>query len=355
MHVELSPARRWGRLLLLGGCLVIALGIFGVEPAGAQRATLDIPPRLQWNANYGYCGETSFISAGLCYGQFCGQYVARGVASPGMPQSKSDSQLLLGVNDLATAKKMRLVAEGWDAPSGKTGADFLVWVKNHVFAGHPVVIGVFTNEFLFYNDRNKNAGDPDYDHIVPVVAMNFVERQAPASGVFSASDWIAFSDNGLWGSSSHTPYRFQYGLNSFRKTRSEANSPNGSVYSLKVRGNYGVAITGVADTNGDTIPVRLATSVNYERPSMKNGSNNPPTAMKLQITATVSLPNKQLSYNLYRYDKFDDVPTSRFNANASKAAQVWHIGPRSSSKYSVTMTISSDETAVFRAVRASAP
>ena len=32
---------------------------------------LDIPPRFQWNANNGYCGETAFISVGLYYGQYC--------------------------------------------------------------------------------------------------------------------------------------------------------------------------------------------------------------------------------------------------------------------------------------------
>lgn len=32
---------------------------------------LDIPPRYQWNANNGYCGEVSFISVGLYYGQYC--------------------------------------------------------------------------------------------------------------------------------------------------------------------------------------------------------------------------------------------------------------------------------------------
>jgi len=29
---------------------------------------LDIPPRYQWNANNGYCGEVAFISVGLYYG-----------------------------------------------------------------------------------------------------------------------------------------------------------------------------------------------------------------------------------------------------------------------------------------------
>jgi hypothetical protein len=37
----------------------------------------DIPPRLQWNHNAGYCGEVSLISAGLYYGQYISQYDAR--------------------------------------------------------------------------------------------------------------------------------------------------------------------------------------------------------------------------------------------------------------------------------------
>ena len=72
--------------------------------------TIEIPPRHQWNANYGYCGETCFISAGMYYGQYCSQYTARHLASPDLPQNDVDSQLLLGVNDIRTARKMRLEA-----------------------------------------------------------------------------------------------------------------------------------------------------------------------------------------------------------------------------------------------------
>ena len=34
----------------------------------------DIPLRIQWDANSGYCGEVSMISAGLYYGQYLSQY-----------------------------------------------------------------------------------------------------------------------------------------------------------------------------------------------------------------------------------------------------------------------------------------
>ncbi|ORY46796.1 hypothetical protein BCR33DRAFT_715229 [Rhizoclosmatium globosum] len=38
-------------------------------------------PRVQWGANWGYCGELSFISSGLLLGQYVSQYDARGAAT----------------------------------------------------------------------------------------------------------------------------------------------------------------------------------------------------------------------------------------------------------------------------------
>ena len=66
----------------------------------------DIPPRLQWNHNSGYCGEVSLISAGLYYGQYISQYDTRAIATQGAPQNKD--QLLLGINDQYAATQMRL-------------------------------------------------------------------------------------------------------------------------------------------------------------------------------------------------------------------------------------------------------
>ena len=104
--------------------------------------SLQIPPRLQWGANYGYCGETSFVSAGLFFGQYCSQYEARRLASPGVRQSLETSQLLLGAsgggrvsnNDELAAKSMRLRYETWHARPTETVA-FLGWVKKNVSEG----------------------------------------------------------------------------------------------------------------------------------------------------------------------------------------------------------------------------
>src|SRR5579859_6230620 len=70
-------------------------------------AAVDMPPRFQWNENFGYCGEVALISAGLFYGQYLSQYDARATASS-KPQYRSSSQLLLGVNDTHAAAGMHL-------------------------------------------------------------------------------------------------------------------------------------------------------------------------------------------------------------------------------------------------------
>lgn len=317
---------------------------------------IDLPPRLQWNANSGYCGETSFISAGLFYGQYCSQFEARSIASPGVPQSKSDSQLLLGVNDVSTAAAMRLTAIPWNTTQQTGTREFLAWTKSQLLAGYPVIIGVFTNEYRFYGTLNPNAGDPDYDHIVPVVAMGSDKPLTTFPDLDFPSDVLTFSDNGLWSPTSTPPYIFSYRFADFPKNRRQANGPRKPVYSLNNDAqNYGIAITGIVDLDGDTIPVRLETSVNSELPAMVDGSDTPPAPSSLEITATIPIPDTAVDYMVYRYDSFDDVPTSQFNANAGQAVESWYIPVKSTGKFVAKKTILSNATVIFRAVPASAP
>ena len=345
-------------LFRISGTVPIIFLLCRADPgfSAAYEREIDLPPRLQWNANYGYCGENSFISAGLFYGQYCSQYTARSLASPGVPQSRASSQLLLGVNDVSTAAAMRLKAEAWDTSREQSSNDFLIWVKEKATAGVPVIIGVFTNEYLFYKNRNPSAGDPDYDHIVPVVRIRSMQPLVPPTRNFLSTDVLSFSDNGLWSPTKVPPYTFTATFGQFLKSRRQANDPKGPVYSLKSNAqNYGIAITGVADPNSDTIPVRLTTSTNAEVPAMKNGSNIPPVPLSLKLTATVFIPDSSVPYTLYRYDNFAKVPDSNFNAHSGNAVQSWSIPPNSGNIFTVKLTILSNEVAVFRAVPFAAP
>lgn len=327
------------------------------RPAAATTYTAGsrLPPRIQWNANYGYCGETAFVSAGLYYGQYISQYDARAIASKNARQSLESSQLLLGVNDVAAAKAMHLNATAFNTAKQPTSTAFLTWVKSNVVAGSPVVIGVFANQSRFYGTANLNAGDTEYDHIVAVTGITST-RSLTGPTTYYADDVLTFNDGGLWTGTNGQPQNsFSYPFGTFATTRQRANSKTGAVYSLKSGADYGIAITGIIDLNRDTVPVRLTTSVNAETPTMIDGSNTRPAAKPVTLTITVSSLKPGTTYNLYRYSSMANVPDSTFNANAAKAAQKWTITISSGSTYTMTQTINSNEIAVYRAVPAGAP
>jgi hypothetical protein len=347
------PALARARALLAAALLVSA----GSATAGTHNAyavTNAIPPRLQWDANWGYCGEVSFLSAGLYYGQYISQYDARALASPGVPENQKDSQLLLDKSDVATAAAMHLNAVRWDTYFETSTSQFLAWVKDNVAQGYPVAIGVYMNYDRFYGDKDRNAGDPRLDHIVPVFAVSSDEPLP--SNVYDARDTLSFNDNGEWEQGGVYAYRFTYRMGAFQKSRRGANAPGGALYSIDDGGrNYGMAFTGVMDTDHDTVPVRVATSINDERPHMRNGSAERPPARPLTLTVTVSGLTPGVAYKLYRYDSLSVTPNDHFNAHAGSATKTWTIDIASGSTYTLFEPIMSDQEAIYRAVPASAP
>ena len=331
-----------------------------LQRASAAASTYSVvnplPPRIQWNANYGYCGEASFISAGLFYGQYLSQYDARAIASNNARQNLSSSQLLLGVNDVAAAKAMHLAATPFNTSTQTSTAAFLTWVKSNVIAGYPVVMGVFMNQSRFYGNKNLNAGDTEYDHIV--VATGITSRH-PLTGpaVYYADDIITFNDNGLWtGTPNGQPQNvFSCSFGTFAATRQQANATTRPVYSLNNGPDYGIAITGIIDLSRETVPVRLATSVNAESTGIVNNSTTRPAFKPVTLTVTVSGLTPGVTYNLYRYSSMAAVPDSNINANAAKAVQKRAITITSGSTYTMTQTIKSNQIVVYRAVPVGAP
>ena len=333
--------------------------------------TLNLPVRFQWFNNSGYCGETSLISAGLYYGQYISQFLAREIAAGGNPNPQSDTQLLLGLNDNIAAEMMHLNFVQW-SPIVNTN-EFLTWVKAYVLNGFPVTIGVYTNECLFYDDCTATAGQSEYDHIVPVIGIQSSQPLTPPPPVpppfpaFLETDQITFSDNGIQGPVDNPtnppnlpnpmdPYYFTYTFAGIQTNRAQANSPSGQWYSLTNDADtFAIAILGVKDLDGDTIPVRVDTNVNYEFPEIVDGSNVMPAPMPLTLTVTVTIPNTSLAYNLYRYNNLTLVPESMFNANAGHAVQQWLIPAHSGSTFVITQNIMSNEVAAYRAVSTTAP
>ncbi len=315
-----------------------------------------ITPRLQWNANSGYCGETSFISAGLHFGQYCSQYTARSIASPGVNQTDPSSQLLLGDNDTAAAASMRLQAAEFPNRFQLSTEEFLRWIKKNTLDGRIVIIGVFNNGIILEEWTRRWDGDPSYDHIVPVLGWG--SKSSLSQLRYFASDVITISDNGLYGPTGTPPeyqFRYSFRLKDFPGNRFQANKPNGPVYMLRNRPrNYGIAIEGVLDPGKVTIPVRLTSSLDHE-PDMPHHSNVPPAPVPLTLTATVTLPNSAVAYKLYRYDNFTKVPTANFNALADQAVESWDIPANSGPTATVTIETLTDQRVIFRAVPVDAP
>jgi hypothetical protein len=316
-------------------CLGVALGV-GVIPSVAQ----PIEPRLQWNANFGYCGETSFISAGMRFGQYTSQWTARSLASPQVPQTQGSSQLLLGNNDLAAARRMRLDAVAFDTGNRDTPARFLAWVKNRFVRGDVVIVGVNNNVRILGEPIPGQIGS--YDHIVPVLGI----------GESAPSDTITISDNGLHNVGPNYPFRYTYRFADFPLSRRAANMWGGPIYSLALGSHhYGTAVTGIVDPNGETIPVSLTSSSDGEGLQNQSRLVAPPPASRIRLTAHVRIPDVTRSYTVYMYDTFSKVPTSDFAAHSANAVNSWTIPAGSGRHWSVTVSALSSDTRVFRAVR----
>jgi hypothetical protein len=128
------------------------------QPQATYTFTTDEQPRFQWNANSGYCGETSVQTALLRYGAWMSVFDIREVIAAVQPKlvdptktASQQQQLLLGENDQATAAAMNMLYEEYSAtnkpsdPAGNSDTTlFLAWMKKQIRAGYSVSFGLFT-------------------------------------------------------------------------------------------------------------------------------------------------------------------------------------------------------------------
>ena len=102
-------------------------------------------------------------------------------------------------------------------------------------------------------------------------------------------------------------------------------APAGSVYTLPdacKSGNFGIAHRGAADSDAALLPISIASSANFESPSIGSRSQQRPQPMPLQLTVLVSGTLPDVAYNAYIYSNHSRVPTRGFNARASDADKV---------------------------------
>jgi len=308
-----------------------------IEPA------LPVPIIYQWNANNGYCGEASLISAGLANGQYMSQADARlacgaffGKETNGSGASllqagikgstilNSNAQMLLenvasgvsGANDFGhgalCAANSGLKATSYPfatgyktANIGISGAqDYLSWVKAEMIAGHHVTIGVLTN----------GGDDAQYDHEVSVLKIG--TNHVVTDPTYYPDDVLYFDDHGQYtlqlktqrqwrfadnpavplGAGSDatgcTPYIFAYPFSSLLKNRSAANQSDAPAYSLMIP-----ASTRIAVIAGNTAPTGSGFATIYGPHNYALSVWGPldtlgeTTKMTLQISSARSLVN----------------------------------------------------------------
>ena len=272
---------------------------------------------------------------------------------------------LVGTNDQRTTEKINLNCIEFDGRNNIGVENYLAWIKKMTRAGYAVTITVYMNYYLFYGNVDPNAGEYNYDHIVSV---SKVESQYD-DDLYHPGDLLVMSDHGLWAPRTTGPvYLFNYTFKDFPATRQDANTKvAGKVYSLPISShttcfNYGISHTGVIDANNETLPIDMATSVNYESPEIQVHSEARPKPMALVLTTTVRQLEANRNYVLYKYNSETSVPTSDFNSQASMASTATRFtcctysdsGVFKDNTFTVTETILSDQKVIYRAVRSDA-
>jgi hypothetical protein len=103
--------------------------------------------------------------------------------------------------------------------------DYLLWLKQQVRAGNPILIGVFINQWMDWNETDPNAGDPFYDHLLTVSGVDSLYND----DLYHDTDYIYLEDH-FNISSSILKIQFS----KFPQTRAGANSKkSGQFYSVR--------------------------------------------------------------------------------------------------------------------------
>jgi hypothetical protein len=341
----MSPATMSFALsLFLASCLGTDAAWSYLKPLQAY-----MPPRSQWDANYGYCGETSFIQAGLMYGQYLSQYTVRQMISG--HQSRQSDQLLIGLNDGKAAKLLKLNYVAFTP--NKDVETWVKWIKPYLAAGQPVTIGVLTNfdeKFFGTAEAELAPGQPDYDHIVNIVDIQGNSMDTYNITFYDHGLWKLLRPAGAWGVDKSRDSVFTYRLKDIVKSRDAANAAS-TAYSIINSDDlkYAIALTG--PTNIDSTkgcPVFVTTNPTEERPVMKEGSNTKPTASSMSLTVTAYSLKASTSYVIYMYDDLSQVPTPSDDPE-EYAVESWNVvtGP-SKNNVTIQVSIKSDAVAVFR-------
>jgi len=296
----------------------IDASVLSILAAGTTWASvqLNIPPRLQWDDNSGYCGEVSIQSIALFYGTYISQHRVRAIIDPTQQQDT-----LVPYNSGPIFDALRLNYTEWNSKSATPQYQaFLVWTKNQLAQNHPVIFDVFI----------KGLKDPDYDHIITATGFS-----SPDTTTYHDTDTLVFNDN-------YAATHFTRTFGSMPDIRSMKG--NGATYTYCIPRNvdYGCAVTGIQDNSGTALPVCVEVD-QWNEPNLLHSAA--PTPMNAVVT--IGSLTAGSAYVLLRYNSYQTVPTNNYLASAySNATYFMATG----ATRTINDAFMSDATVIYRCI-----
>jgi hypothetical protein len=282
---------------------------------------LNIPPRLQWDNNNGYCGECSIQQIALYYGTYISEYNVRQIIDATQQQD-----VWVPDNSGPIFAALRLNCVAWNSSqSTPQYQNYLVWAKSHLQQMHPVIIDVYV----------QGETDPDYDHIIPAIGYT-----SPDTNAYHGTDTLTFNDN-------YDPTSYTRLFSTLYDTRAMTGNGANYEYCIPMQTDYGAAVTGIQDASGAARPVYVAVD-RWDEPNISQGA----AAVQMNATIQASSLTKGAAYVLLRYNGYQNVPTNNYLSSAYNAATTFVA---TNTTQTLHDTFMSSATVIYRCVAATVP
>lgn len=289
----------------------------------------NVVPRYQWTISGGFCGSVSIQAIGLTYGAWISQDLIRKAA----PEAEGHGNSIEGYEILHTNIEVALTnlhfthsSWDWQRSPEPQGENYLSWMKQQLVQDFGIV------QFVLCKGDDHNAygttEDPNiYDHIEPFFKI-YTNHPLNDTTVYDDDIVVHGSDYSPDGENNYGHYReFSTLLDDLNMQGNCKNAQPGwgynemypCIYSSRV---YGYSMTGLVDEQPSSLQTaiqRLPLSMsvnNTNEPNIRRGE--PP--VQLQASLTISDLSPGNTYAIYRWDNYQNFPTSSANYATSNYA-----------------------------------
>lgn len=255
-----------------------------VPPSALYSRRLNVPARIQWWTDGGYCGSVSIQSNALNFGVWISEALIRKAAPNGGGHGNpSAGYEILHTNIETALQSLKLTYNAWPyktAPQPQYPA-YLQWLKQELVAGHPIVVFV-----LCSGDRHNSYGLAEYDHIEPVFGIysnSSLETDGdtvfPDDVLVHGSDWDQFGYYRRFDTMVDSAKHGSKLTGNCSKAAAHGGGANEAYPCFMDDINYGYAITGFVDPLERSVYTSLSV----------DGDGAEPQQGSLALTGTVTV------------------------------------------------------------------